>query len=106
MTRSGRAERICSESAVHESSTMAMPRSFTAGQISAQYLVQATRRSSTPRRSMIEVIDGCSETTRCGAKSPAWEKTGIQFDFIGGRYQRPSTEPCTFIGNDQKRFLT
>ncbi|PYY03047.1 MAG: hypothetical protein DMG64_09280 [Acidobacteria bacterium] len=45
--------------------------------MSAQYFVQAMRRSSSPRRSIVEVTDGCNETTRCGVKSAGWERKGI-----------------------------
>ena len=54
-----------------------IPRCFTAGHTSAQYFVQAARRSSSPSLSIVDVIEGCKETTRLGVKSPSWERTGI-----------------------------
>src|SRR5437899_392975 len=54
-----------------------IPRCFTAGHASAQYFVQAARRSSSPSLSIVDVIEGCKETTRLGVKSPSWERTGI-----------------------------
>src|SRR6185437_7616940 len=82
MTKSGFADRICPAFAVQESSTKTTSCASTAGQISAHHLVQATTRSSTLSLSRIEVTDGCRETTRCGLKSPSWEKTSIILERI------------------------
>lgn len=56
---------------------IAIFRSRAAGQTSTQYFVHATSRSNTPRRSIMEVIEGCSETTRRGVKSPSWDRTDM-----------------------------
>ncbi len=57
---------ICSACADHESETITRAPSATSGQTSAQYLVQATSRSSTPRSRKVSVALGWSETTRRG----------------------------------------
>ena len=70
MTRSGCAPRISAELAVHESAMIARPLAAS-GQTSAQYFVQATRRSSWPRHARITVALGCRLAMRRGMWSEA-----------------------------------
>src|SRR5712664_2846915 len=46
-----------------------LPPSVTSGHTSAQYLVQATMRSSWPMAARITVALGCRQTTRCEVES-------------------------------------
>jgi hypothetical protein len=48
---------------------MAQPCGMTSGHTTAQYFVQATRRSSLPMEARITVALGWRETTRCGVWS-------------------------------------
>src|SRR2546421_11411967 len=66
ITKSGRAAMIWAALAVQESARIERPLLAASGQTSAQYLVQATKRSSLPTSARITVALGCRLTTRRG----------------------------------------